>query len=356
MTERLPPLSETPPAKLRWPAEWEPSECVWLTWPQNEETWQPVRGRVEVAYERALAALAPHVPVRLLVNDPATRDAVATRLGGLRERHPGNIELLVCPTQDSWIRDYGGFTTHTAEGGRLLLDWRFNSWGGKYPPWDADDAVPLRMAERCGIPCLSLDFVLEGGSVDTNGQGLLLTTEQCLLNPNRNPTHTRDRIEETLHRWLGVHEFLWLEQGIAGDDTDGHIDDIARFVTPRVIVAAVEHSRSDENYENLKRNLRRLEQLAGRLDIEVVELPMPQRLVIEGLRTPASYTNFLFANDALVLPIFDNPADEAAVRLFEKLLPHHRILPVDCRHLVFGQGAIHCSSMQTAAAPKGNPT
>ncbi|HLP43439.1 MAG TPA: agmatine deiminase family protein, partial [Fibrobacteria bacterium] len=228
----------------------------------------------------------------------------------------------------------------------VAVDFTFNSWGGKYPPWDADDAVPVFMGSIRDREVATVDFVLEGGSIDVNGKGTLLTTSQCLLNPNRNPGLSRGRIEEVLHGWLGIKDTVWLESGIHGDDTDGHVDDLARFTDARTVVVAIETDRKDENYEALKRNVAVLNEHAKRHDLEVLEVPMPARQVKADLRTPATYMNFLILNDAVLVPVFLDKQDDKALALLESRFPGRTIVPIDCRGLVFGQGAIHCSSMQ----------
>lgn len=341
-----------PEARLRWPAEWEPQEALWLTWPQNEETWAPVRGRVESCYDDIVASVVPRQRVNLLAGDEATRSRLLKRYERLREQHGEKLQVLLCPTDDSWIRDYGALTVEASGSGgprRLMVDFRFNSWGGKYPPWNADDRVGEFMAAHEGIPSSELDFVLEGGSIDTNGQGLLLTTRNCLLNKNRNPDYNQGHIEEILCLHLGAEEVLWIEEGICGDDTDGHVDDIARFADARTVMAAVEHSSQDENYVSLKRNWKQLERIASTRKLELVELPMPQPVVVADLRTPASYANFLIVNGAVLVPVFNSPREDQVLDTFAAHFPGRDILPIDCRPLVYGQGAIHCSSMHQAA-------
>jgi agmatine deiminase len=230
-------------------------------------------------------------------------------------------------------------------------DWRFNSWGGKYPPWDLDDAVPARIAEALGLPLRRLDLVLEGGSIDVNGLGTLLTTESCLLNPNRNPALSRREIERALAKHLGAENVLWLREGIAGDDTDGHVDDLARFVAPSTVVAAIEHDRADPNYEPLRANLEALERMRdqdGR-PLEIVPLPMPRPLYFGGHRLPASYANFYIGNAAVLVPVFGDPMDDVACATLARLFPDRRIVPIPCADLVWGLGAVHCVTQQQPA-------
>jgi agmatine deiminase len=331
------------------PAEWEKQIAVWYTWPQNADTWTPVWEEAKAAYREIIRASLRYQDVNLLVNDGALRDRLRREFEGIAAGAAFRLEILECPTNDSWIRDYGAITVR-AEGNKLVtLDFAFNSWGGKYPPWDKDDAVPVFMARRRGREAVTLDFVLEGGSIDVNGAGKLLTTTQCLLNPNRNPKLGRGQIEEVMHTWLGIDACLWLESGINGDDTDGHVDDLARFSDARTVLCAVETDSRDENYLPLKRNIEALNRYSRTADLEVVEVPMPDRQVKAGLRTPATYMNFLILNGAVLVPVFRDRRDDNTLQLFEKHFPDRRIEPIDCRSLVFGQGAIHCSSMQEPA-------
>jgi agmatine deiminase len=322
-----------------------------MTWPQNDDTWGPVRGRVEQAYAAIAGAVTRREELRMLVNGPAAERAARGWLGAALDS--GRLSFDHCPTNDSWIRDYGALTVRQTSTGQLLsLGFRFNSWGEKYPPWNDDDRVPQHMARTRSQPAYSVGFVLEGGSIDVNGAGLLLTTEQCLLNPNRNPGLGRRDIEEVLRTHLGAEHTLWLPGGIAGDDTDGHVDDLARFVSKRTVLVAVEHRRSDENYAVTKANWKAMELHARDHDLELAELPMPDRIEVAGLRTPASYANFLFVNDAVLLPVFGTPRDEKALAVLARHCPDREVVPVDCRALVYGQGAIHCSSMQEPLHPE----
>jgi len=350
-----------PYPSLLLPAEWEPQKAIWFTWPQNAETWTPVWEEARAAYRVIIRTAIRYQDVNVLVNDARTRDSLAAEFDDVSQaRHAGRgasgpyrLEFLVYPTNDSWIRDYGAITVRSPASGtdtRLIaLDFGFNSWGGKYPPWDKDDAAPRFMAEVRGRECLAVDLVLEGGSIDVNGKGLLLTTSQCLLNPNRNPGLDRDRIETALHGWLGAERTLWLESGIHGDDTDGHVDDLARFSDARTVLCAIETDKRDENYAPLKKNIEALNHAARTVDLEVIEIPMPDRQVKAELRTPATYLNFLILNGAVMVPVFRDKRDDWTLQTFADSFPGRRIEPIDCRGLVFGQGAIHCSSMQEPA-------
>lgn len=351
-----------PPYKsMVLPAEWEKQRAVWFTWPQNAATWTPVWPEAKAAYKEIIRASLGFQDVHLLASDKNLRGELEREFERIASDSPYRLEIAECPTDDSWIRDYGAITVRASDGPMaadgsgpadaklVALDFIFNSWGGKYPPWDKDDAVPVFMAERRGRERLAVDFVLEGGSIDVNGKGKVLTTAQCLLNPNRNPGLGRDGIEAALRGYLGADQCLWLESGINGDDTDGHVDDLARFADVRTVMCAIETDSRDENYAPLKSNMAVLEKYSRTMDLEVVEVPMPLRQEKSGLRTPATYLNFLILNGAVLVPVFRDKRDEKTLQLFEKHFPDRRIVPVDCRSLVFGQGAIHCSSMQEPA-------
>ena len=228
-----------------------------------------------------------------------------------------------------------------------IVDWDYNAWGNKYPPFDLDEVVPTRISEVLDIPVFYPRMILEGGSIDVNGAGALLTSESCLLNKNRNPDLSVPEIQQRLRDYLGVSEIIWLGLGIEGDDTDGHIDDLARFVSERTVVAVVEENRDDENYEPLQKNLARLcEMKIGENNLEVVTLPMPKKMVREGLRLPASYANLYIANSCVLVPTFADQNDQAALSALQKLFPDRRVSGIDCRELIWGLGTFHCLTQQ----------
>jgi agmatine deiminase len=262
----------------------------------------------------------------------------------------GQLQLHHCPTDDAWIRDHGAIfvcATAAAQAPMLALDFDYNAWGGKYPPFDNDRRVARYMAEHLGVPRFEPGLILEGGSIEVNGAGVLLTTEQCLLNPNRNPELDRKAIEAALRAAFGVRQIVWLGDGIVGDDTDGHVDDLARFVSVDTIVTAVEARTDDENYAVLAANRRALDELE--IDgqrVNVVELPMPEPLYNDGERLPASYANFYIANETVLVPVFDCAQDAAALEILAACFPQRRIVGIDCRSLVAGLGALHCLTQQ----------
>jgi agmatine deiminase len=264
-----------------------------------------------------------------------------------------NVRFHRFATNDAWCRDHGAiFVTGDPSGAPLLaLDFRFNAWGGKYPPFDLDDAIPAQMAAALGVPCQSIDMVLEGGSIEVNGAGALLTTEACLLNPNRNPAMTREQIEAALRDMLGVNHIMWLGDGIVGDDTDGHVDDLARFVAEDTVVTMVEADRHDDNYTVLAENRERLDtlRLADGRALEVVELTMPRPVTFDGDRLPASHANFYIGNRSVIVPVFDDPADVPNLRKLESLFPGREVIGIDCTDLVLGLGTFHCLTQQVPA-------
>ena len=337
----------------RMPAEWEPHAATWLSWPKRETSWPGKFQEVPPYWARMAKELSEGEAVRILVNDHEMH-AVARKILKDHGADSSNIELVEIPTDDSWIRDFGPIFVKRDDAANPLiaLDWGFNTWGDKYPPYDLDNRVPQRIAERLGIPVVEGGMILEGGSIDVNGAGLLLTTEQCLLNPNRNPHMTRAQIEERLMQFLGVSKVLWLGDGIVGDDTDGHIDDLTRFVSSNTIVTVVEEDESDENYPMLRENLERLHDLrnleGGKF--EIVELPMPPPVIHEDARLPASYANFYIGNAVVLVPTYNGgKRDQQVLGVLGDLFPGRRIVGIPSADLVWGLGAYHCVSQQQPA-------
>jgi agmatine deiminase len=335
------------------PAEWEPHAATWLAWPHNLDTWPGKFEPVPSIYVDMVRALHVYEQVNICVNDSAAAAQVRQllRAAGVG---PRNITLYEIPTNDTWARDHGPiFVRREYEGcGELAVtDWIFNSWGRKYGPWDLDDVVPRKIAARFNLPLFEPGIVLEGGSIDVNSRGALLTTEACLLNPNRNPFLSRAEIEDYLRAYLGVRKILWLGDGIVGDDTDGHIDDLARFVDPTTVVCVVEEDPADVNYALLQDNLNRLHGMTDQDDrpLRVVPLPMPSPVEHEGNRLPASYANFYIANGVVLVPTYDCPNDQRALAILQELFPTRRIVGIPCTDLVWGLGAVHCVTQQQPA-------
>ncbi|NTV01793.1 MAG: agmatine deiminase family protein [Chlorobiaceae bacterium] len=346
-------MSET---RYFMPPEWAPHSSTWLSWPHKLESWPGKFEPVPAVFAELAFQLSRSENVNINVLDEAM-EAEARAL--LKERDPegrfsSRVHFHRIRTNDAWCRDHGpNYVFRDLDGcrDRVILDWDYNAWGGKYEPYDDDDAVPARVAEIQGLPRIAPGMVLEGGAIDVNGNGLLLTTEACLLNPNRNPSLSREEIEERLGRYLGIRKVLWLGDGIVGDDTDGHVDDMTRFVGESTVVTVVEEDPSDENYELLQENLHRLEGFTG-LDgrpLEIVHLPMPEPVFYDGERLPASYANFYIANTSVLVPTYRCPRDRQAIDVLQRCFPGREVVGIDCSDLIWGLGAIHCVTHEEPA-------
>jgi agmatine deiminase len=347
-------MTKSTPAKEGYsmPAEWEPHEATWISWPHPDGASFPsAYERVVPVFREMVKALVPSEIVRINVRDAAQEAEVRARLN---DCPLDRVEFFHVPTNEPWCRDHGPIFLKRKEDPRILaVSFGFNAWGYKLSPFEDDEAAATLMAEKIGVPVFDFgDFVLEGGSIEVNGQGTLLTTESCLLNPNRNPDLSREQIEANLRDALGVSQILWLGDGIEGDDTDGHVDDITRFVSPTTVVTVVEEDEDDLNYEPLELNLQRLRtmRLSNGSPLRVLKLPMPSRIVREGQRLPASYANFYVANTVVLLPSYHDTNDAWAASVLKEALPDRRVVPIDCRELVWGLGAFHCLTQQQPAA------
>jgi agmatine deiminase len=342
--------SQTPAALgYRMPAEWEPHAATWLSWPRPEGISFPDSfDRVMPTLRAMIEALIESERVCINVCNGAHEAEARQVVRGLSMER---ISFHLVPTNEPWCRDHGPiFLTRDRDPRLAVVNWDYNAWGNKYPPFDLDEVVPTRLAQILNVPIFYPRMILEGGAIEVNGAGALLTTESCLLNPNRNPNLSRDAIEQRLRDFLGVREILWLCSGIAGDDTDGHIDDLARFVSERTVVAAVEEDPDDENYRPLQENLARLREMKiGGRKIDIVTLLMPKRIVREGLRLPASYANFFIANTCVLVPTFADRNDEAALSILRTLFPNRRVIGIDSRELIWGLGTFHCLTQQQPA-------
>jgi agmatine deiminase len=344
-------LSQATPRSLGYsmPAEWMPHRATWLAWPHNRETWPTQLETVREVWVRMMQVLALNEQVVLLVNDEQTRQDVILRLKNVGAEMK-NILIVKIPTVDVWMRDYGPtfLTRRGSENPLAFNDWIFNGWGRKYRAYEDDDRVAKDIASLLQVPTFNHSVVLEGGSIEVNGAGTCLTTEQCLLNRNRNPDMSRGEIEQFLKDALGVSHLIWLAEGVTGDDTDGHIDDIARFVNPMTVVCVLETNSNDENYAPLRENYERLQ---GARDqnghrLSVVTLPCPAAIDYEGSRLPASYANFYIANEVVLTPVFDDPNDYRALGILQELFPERRVVGLPCKAVVAGLGAIHCVTQQ----------
>jgi agmatine deiminase len=332
---------------FRLPAEWEPHEATWLAWPRHRSDWPGKFATVPWVYCDVVAKLARAERVHILVPDPAA-EAIARRQLEQSAANLDAVRFFHCRTNRSWTRDYCPLFITSGEGEIAMTKWRFNGWA-KYPNWRADDAVADCIAPALGLRMWRAGLVLEGGAIDVNGERVLMTTEECLLCngvQERNPGLSREEIEEALWEYLGVARVLWLNRGIAGDDTHGHIDDLARFVNPTTIVVASESDPNEDNYEPLKENL---DLLRAQGEWEVRTLPMPRPVYFDGQRLPASYANFYIANGLVLVPTFNDPADRVALDALGGLFPDREVVGIHSLDLVLGLGTLHCMTMQQPA-------
>lgn len=334
------------------PAEWEAQEAVWLSWPHRKSTWPGHFRSIPRKFAEIVAAISGFEDVRINCAAPLQRHA--KELCRAAGAEMARVAFFDHPTNDAWCRDHGPIFVRNDETGEVAVtDWTFNAWGEKYAAFGEDNAIPALVARALGLRRFARRMVLEGGSIDVNGAGCLLTTEACLLNPNRNPRLRKPAIEQALRDMLGVETIFWLGDGIAGDDTDGHVDDLSRFFAADGILTAVEQNEQDVNFPMLSANLARLKALrtaAGR-KFRIVELPMPAPVYCEGMRLPASYANFLVINGAVLMPAFRQPERDAqAADVLGRCFRGRQIIPIDCVDLVWGLGTLHCISQQQPAA------
>jgi agmatine deiminase len=336
---------QTPRAQgFRMPAEWEPHEATWISWPHNREDWPGRFAPIPWVYAEIVKKLSTVERVRILVHSEAAERA-ARRMLAKAGAHLPAVEFYHYPTNRVWTRDYAPcFVKNGAERG--LIDWKFNGWA-KYENHELDNAIPLKIAGHFEMRSWSPDVVMEGGAIDVNGEGMVLATEECLLSPvqARNPHLTREQTEQALADYLGIDRVLWLKNGIVGDDTHGHIDDLARFVNPDTVVIASEDNPSDENYKILCEN----EALLARYPVRSVRLPMPQPLYFSGQRLPASYANFYIANNIVLMPTFNDPNDRLALNILAEVFEDREVIGINCTELVWGLGTLHCITQQQPA-------
>ena len=330
----------------KMPAEWELHEGTWISWPKDPDTFPvgQIRDGAEKTFAEMIKALQQHEKIFLLVNDTKAETHVRKKL---TEHGAGtnNVIFHHIKSIDVWTRDYAPIFVKNNEGKVAAIRWIFNAWGNKWADLLPDNETGDKIADvvrATGMQIFRPGIVLEGGSIDTNGKGVFLTTEQCLLNKNRNPHLSRAQIESYLHNYLGAKKIIWLKDGVAGDDTDGHVDDFARFVNENTVVCAMEDDPNDENHAPLKENF----ELLKRTGLNVVALPMPRRIDCPERRLPISYANFYIGNGVVLLPIFDDPNDEKAKSIMQKLFPDRKVVQIPAVDLVYGYGGIHCATQQ----------
>lgn len=336
----------------RFPAEFEPHAATWLSWPHKSASWPGKLETIYPPYCRFIRTVAESEPVRINVNDEGMKEGAIRHL---REAGAdlGRIEFFLHPTNDAWCRDHGPafLVNPEAAAKKVIVDWGYNAWGNKYPPYELDDVVPSLIGRHYGLPVYHPGIVMEGGSVDFNGKGTLLTSTACLLHPNRNPQLNQAQIEQYLRDFYGVDQILWIDHGIEGDDTDGHIDDTVRFVNEDTVLAVVEEKKSDANHVLLQENLKQLARmrLLNGKQLHVIELPMPDPVEYEGQRLPASYANFYICNGAVVVPVFRCDKDEAALQIIQQCFPTRKVVGIDSTDIIWGLGSFHCLSQQEPA-------
>ncbi len=342
--------SDITPKKLGYyfPAEWEPHESTWLSYPHNENSWPGKIHTIFPFYHAFIKQISRGELVNINVVDENMKKKVDIELqeAGISQ---SQYRLHIHPTNDAWCRDHGPafLINRSADTPRIIVNWEYNGWGGKYPA-ELDTQIPPLVGRLLNIPVCSPGIVMEGGAIDVNGKGTLITTRSCLLNPNRNPCLTQCQIEEYLHNYYGVEKVLWLGDGIEGDDTDGHVDDITRFVNDDTVITMIEPNRSDANHLPLKENLKALKKmrLANGKQMNIVEIPMPEPLYYEGQRLPASYANFYIANSAVIVPVYGCKQDEAAINILSQCIKDRPVVGIDSTEIIWGLGSWHCLSQQ----------
>jgi agmatine deiminase len=344
----------TKPAELGYyfPAEWHKHAATWLSWPHKEASWPGKINTVYSPYSKFIKAVSEGELVCINVADAAMEAFAKEHL--LKEGVDwSQIKFFHHPTNDAWCRDHGpAFLINPArDTSKVIVDWGYNAWGDKYPPYDLDDVIPTLIAKAYHIPVYYPSIVMEGGSVDFNGAGTLLTTTACLLNKNRNPHLNQKQIEEYLYGYYGVKQILWLGDGIVGDDTDGHIDDITRFVNEDTVVTVVEENKADENYYLLQENLNELKKmrLLNGKQLNIVELPMPSPVLYEGQRLPASYANFYISNAAVIVPTYRDKNDVRVLDILATCFTDRKVIGIDSTNVIWGLGSWHCLSQQEPA-------
>ncbi len=332
-----------------FPAEWARHEATWLSFPHKEASWPGKIHAIFPTYYLFIKALSEGEKVCINVLNEKMKNHVSHQLLEY-EIDTDKVKLFIHPTNDAWCRDHGpAFVVNYEEKKKAIVKWNYNAWGEKYPPYDLDNQIPILIAHELDLPIFYPNIVMEGGAVEFNGNGTVLTTTACLLNPNRNPHLSQKQIEEYLYDYYGVEQILWLGDGIVGDDTDGHIDDLTRFVSEDTVVTVVESNPNDENYQPLKENLETLKtmRLLNGKQLNIIELPMPKPVIYQDQRLPASYANFYVGNAAVCVPTFrDKANDEKALTILQQCFPDRKVIGLDCTDVVWGLGAFHCLSQQ----------
>ena len=342
--------SDSTPKQLgyQFPAEFAWHEATWLSWPHKEASWPGKIQTIYKPYSQFIKALAESEKVRINVNDEEMK-TFAENILTKENVNMQQVEFFFHPTNDAWCRDHGpAFIINPDKKLKAIIDWDYNAWGDKYPPYALDDVIPTRIAKHFNLPVFYPNIIMEGGSVEFNGNGTLITSTACLLNPNRNPQLNQQQIENYLREYYGVAQILWVDEGIVGDDTDGHIDDTARFVNEDTVIAVVEENKTDENYALLQHNLKQLKtmRLLNGKQLNIIELPMPDEIIYEDQRLPASYANFYIANNVVVVPIFNCKKDETALKIVQQCFSSRKVIGINSVDIIWGLGSFHCLSQQ----------
>lgn len=345
-------INDTPrQAGYAFPAEWELHEATWLSWPHKEASWPGKIESIYAPYCEFIKVVAAGEKVRININDEDTKAIAIEHLNKVGA-DLSNIEFFIHPTNDAWCRDHGpAFLLNEDRSKKAVIDWGYNAWGGKYPPYELDDVIPTLIAQQYKLPLYTPNIVMEGGSVEFNGAGTILTTTACLLNENRNPHLNKAQIEQYMMDYYGAKQVLWLGDGIVGDDTDGHIDDITRFVNENTVLTVVEENEADENYTLLQENLVVLKEmrLLNGEALNIITLPMPAPVIHEDTRLPASYANFYIANQVVVVPTFRDANDQRALDIIQQAFPDRKVVGIDSTDIIWGLGSFHCLSQQEPA-------
>jgi agmatine deiminase len=331
-----------------FPAEWHKHNATWLSWPHKEESWPGKIDSIYPIYAQFIKLLAESELVRINVANTQMQEFAAKHIQAAGAEM-SKVEFFHFPTNDAWCRDHGpAFLINPTTKEKIIVDWGYNAWGNKYPPFDLDDVVPTLIGNRFGLPVLHPGIVMEGGSVEFNGAGTLLTSRACLLNENRNPHLNQVQIETYLSDYYGVDQILWVGDGIVGDDTDGHIDDITRFVNEDTVITVIEENKADENYHLLQENLEELKsmRLLNGKQLNVIELPMPDPVIFEDQRLPASYANYYLSNKYVIVPTYKCANDDKALQIITAAHPERTVIGLDSTDIIWGLGSFHCLSQQ----------
>jgi len=332
-----------------FPAEFAKHEATWLSWPHKEASWPGKIDTIYPNYSQFIKYLALSEKVRINVLDEAMKNFALKHLekAGV---DLSQVAFFMHPTNDAWCRDHGPafLVNPDTEIKKVIVDWGYNAWGNKYPPFDLDDVIPTLIGKEFNIPVYHPGIVMEGGSVEFNGKGALLTSTACLLNPNRNPHLSQGQIEQYLYDYYGVDQVLWVDEGIVGDDTDGHIDDTVRFVNEDTVITVVEENVHDENYALLQTNLKQLKnmRLLNGKQLNIIELPMPDAVIYEDQRLPASYANFYISNGHVIVPTYRCDKDGKALQIIADCFPGREVVGIDSTDIIWGLGSFHCLSQQ----------